>query len=88
MRQETGQRGNKRTHSPVWQVIWSVRPRLKSFADNSPPATESGILSFWAKRFGTEMVLILLKLLHLLIAGYRPENKRPVIRWTDTSRKK
>lgn len=28
----------KRTHTPVWEVLWSVRPRLKVFLPELPPA--------------------------------------------------
>jgi hypothetical protein len=72
----------------VWQVIWSVRPRLRAIANLPLSAPEPAILTFWAKRVGTGMALIPLKLLHLLLVGYQPEQHRPVVRWASASRRK
>jgi len=84
----------QRRHTPVWQVIWSVRPRLKWFANrpvNTPkaataPVTEAQAKSpseskYWARKVGVDLALLPLKLLHILVVGYQPQRKKPKIFW-------
>jgi hypothetical protein len=33
----------KRTHTPVWDVLWSVRPRLKGFLLDTPAAAAAPV---------------------------------------------
>ena len=37
--------------------------------------------SYWAKQVTKDLVLVPLKLLHLLLAGYQPQQQRPSVRY-------
>lgn len=84
----------KRRHTPVWQVIWSVRPRLKRFAIEPDKALKSAPVpvmtapakpptepKYWAKKVGVDLAMLPLKLLHILVVGYQPKRKKPKIVW-------
>lgn len=67
----------RRRHSPVWEVIYSLRPRHKQLLAE----IEQMNPAYWAKLVAKDLALVPLKLLHLLIAGYEPKDQRPYVRY-------
>jgi hypothetical protein len=67
----------QREHTPVWQIIRSLRPHHRRLLRE----IEQTKISYWAKQVGKDLVLIPLKLLHILIAGYQPQDQRPFVRY-------
>lgn len=78
---QTQPKRRQRQHTPVWNVVWSVRPRFKELLETLETAAARDSVSYWAKIVGKECVLIPLKLLHLLLQGYEPQLKKPAIRY-------
>lgn len=68
----------RRAHTPVWEIIHSLRPRHRRLLAE----IEKTKISYWAKVVGTDLVLIPLKLLHILLAGYQPQDHRPYVRYS------
>lgn len=67
----------RREHTPVWQIIRSLRPKHKQLLaeiERSKP-------SYWAKQVGKDLALVPLKLLHVLLTGYQPQTERPFVRY-------
>lgn len=67
----------QREHTPVWQIIRSLRPHHRRLLRE----IEQTKISYWAKQVGKDLVLIPLKLLHILIEGYQPQDQRPFVRY-------
>lgn len=67
----------QREHTPVWQIIYSLRSRHRQLLQE----VELTKTSYWAKQVSKDLVLVPLKLLHLLLAGYQPQQQRPSVRY-------
>jgi len=89
----------KRRHTPVWQVLWSVRPHLLDTVGigrkqpkkplvaktKTPPLEEVKSAIYDVVETGRKTVVITMQLLHLLLRGYDPKTG-PYIRVLDPKR--
>lgn len=76
----------RRAHTPVWAAIHANRERFRALGLLRKQAKASpNAFAFLAKQVGKDLVLLPLKWLHILIAGYQPENRRPQVHWTRRS---
>lgn len=67
----------RREHTPVWQIIRSLRPQHKQLLAD----IEQTQASYWVKQVSKDLALVPLKLLHILFAGYQPQDQRPYVQF-------